>query len=105
MANTMHIVFTTASNEDEAEAISKMLLDRRLAACVQEIGIGSSYRWEGSVQCDREQLLLIKTASDRVEETIAAISEIHSYDVPEIIAVAVTDALPGYLKWVIDQTR
>ena len=99
------MVMTTVGSTDAAEKISVLLINRRLAACVQEISINSRYRWKGKVNTDPEFMLLIKTASDRVEDVIAAIHEVHPYDLPEIICIPVIGGLPDYLSWVHDETR
>jgi periplasmic divalent cation tolerance protein len=94
-------VLTTTGSEEEAGAIASLLLDRRLAACVQVIGpIVSRYRWQGAVEEDREWQCLAKTTRDAYEAVEAAIREVHSYDEPEIIATTIVAGSAGYLAWI-----
>src|SRR5690349_10829565 len=95
------IVLTTAGSDDEARKIARALVERQVAACVNILPqITSLYRWQGAVEESREWLLLIKTTGEnfrRVRETIA---ELHSYDVPECISLAVEDGSKEYLDWI-----
>lgn len=96
----MHgVVTTTTGSTEEAERIAGALLERRLAACVQTMPVESRYVWKGEVTVDREVLLLVKTRQDRFEEVQAAIAELHSYEVPEILLLPVTAGWPPYLAW------
>ena len=93
-------VQTAVSSEEEAERISRALVERRLAACVQVVGpIASRYRWQGEVEEDREWLCLAKTGASRYAEVEAAILELHSYDEPEVIATPIAAGSRGYLDW------
>jgi uncharacterized protein involved in tolerance to divalent cations len=97
------VVFCTAGTEAEASRIAGALVERRLAACVNVVpGIKSTYRWEGAVRTDSEWLLLVKTRRDRFEEIRAAIRELHSYDVPEIVMLEIADGDAPYLAWIDD---
>jgi periplasmic divalent cation tolerance protein len=94
-------VLTTAGSEAEAERISAVLLERRLAACVQVIGpISSRYRWRGGIEQAREWMCVAKTSAARYGELEAAIRELHSYDEPEIVATPIVAGSKGYLDWV-----
>ena len=95
------IVLSTAGSEDEARKIARHLVERRLAACVNIIPqIESIYRWQGDVESSREWLLVIKTSVERFAEVRAAIQELHSYDLPECIALAIEDGSEEYLNWI-----
>jgi periplasmic divalent cation tolerance protein len=97
------IVLSTASSEGEARKIAHHLVDRQLAACVNIVpGIESIYRWKGKVESNRESLLVIKTTADRFVAVRDAISELHSYDLPECIAVSIDDGSSEYLNWLAD---
>lgn len=97
-------VFTTVDSTDAANAIARVLVERRLAACVQILGpIQSTYWWEGKVESAEEWLCLIKTVADAYTDVEQAIRENHPYDVPEILAVPVTAGHSGYLAWIRDQ--
>ena len=105
MTHQMAVVLTTVANEVSAAEMGEVLIREKLAACIQEVTINSRYRWKGSMQCDREILLLIKTASDRVAETVAAIRKQHQYDLPEIVVLPVSAGLADYIAWVHAETR
>ena len=95
------IVLSTAGSEDEARKIAHHLVEQRLAACVNIIpGIESVYRWEGKIESNREYLLLIKTSSTMFPEVRDAILELHSYELPECVEIAVEDGSSEYLQWV-----
>lgn len=97
-------VQTTTGRRDEAEAIAGELVAKRLAACVQIVGpIASTYRWEGEVETAEEWLLLIKTTAAAYETVQEAIKLLHSYEVPEIIALPVEAGSADYLSWVAAQ--
>lgn len=91
---------------DEASTLAERLVDEDLAACVNVFdGITSVYRWNDELCEDRETTLLIKTTDDRYEEMAEALTEYHSYDVPEIIAVDPADVADDYAEWVHEQVR
>jgi periplasmic divalent cation tolerance protein len=95
------VVLSTVGTEDEASRIASALVERRLAACVNVVsGVGSTYRWQGAVRTDREWLLVIKTRRDRFEAVRAAIRELHTYEVPEIVMLDITDGDAAYLRWI-----
>ena len=92
----------TAANREEAVRIAEMLVAACLAACVQVLPeIQSIYHWQGAVARESEVLLLAKTTSDRFNELDRAVREIHSYQTPEIVALAVTAVSEPYLKWLL----
>jgi periplasmic divalent cation tolerance protein len=96
-------VLTTAGSEEEAERISTVLVERRLAACVQVLGpITSRYRWQGEVETAREWMCVAKTEASRYPDVEAAIREVHSYDEPEIVATPIVAGSVGYLGWISD---
>lgn len=100
------IAFVTAANADEATRIARALVEERLAACVNIVSpIVSAYRWEGQVQQDAEVLLIIKTTDARLPDLIRRVKALHSYQVPEVIAVPIADGSPDYLQWLLDETK
>jgi periplasmic divalent cation tolerance protein len=99
------LIMTTVDSADAAARLATTLVQRHEAACVQQVDIRSHYRWEGKVKCDPEILLLVKTSSAAVEAAMNTIRENHGYDVPEIVAVPITDGLPVYLDWIAESTR
>jgi periplasmic divalent cation tolerance protein len=99
-------VFTTASSRDEAQRIVTTAVERRLAACGQVMGsISSTYWWQGQMETAEEYLCLFKTTRNLYEELERTIREIHSYDVPEILAVPVLAGNPAYLEWIAREVR
>ncbi len=95
------VVLSTAGSQEEASRIANGLVERRLAACVNVVpGVSSTYRWKGAIQTDAEWLLVIKTRADRLDAVKAAVRELHSYEVPEIVMIEVSDADAGYAAWV-----
>ncbi len=96
----MLVVLTTAPNSDEAEHLARLIVEEKLAACVQILPrMTSVYFWEGKVQTEPEHLLLIKTLEDKFDELSEFIKKNHSYDVPEIVAVTADKVSEGYSKW------
>ena len=95
------LILVTASGRREARKISRHLVEKRLAACVNiSSPIQSIYRWEAKVQEDREFQLFIKSTRGLFPEVRKEILKIHSYKVPEIICLPIVDGLPEYLGWV-----
>ncbi|MGH7814797.1 MAG: divalent-cation tolerance protein CutA [Candidatus Binataceae bacterium] len=100
------VVLTTAASRRDAAAIARTLVDERLAACVNVIGpIRSVYRWRGAVEDDAEFLLAIKTRADRYPDVERRVQELHSYENPELIAIAVERGAPRYLEWLLESVR
>lgn len=100
------VVFTTAGDSTEAEKIARALVDRRLAACVNILPqVRSIYRWQSNVEDAAEILLVIKTTAAQFPAVCGAIRELHSYDVPECIALPITDGSPDYLKWLTESVQ
>jgi len=95
------IVLSTAGSQEEARKIAHALINRRLAACVNIVpGIESVYRWEGKVEAASEWLLIIKTTAAAFPNVRDVIAELHSYEVPECLALAVEDGATSYLEWI-----
>jgi len=98
------VVLVTCGNRREAERIARAVVSERLAACVNllEAPVRSIYRWKGKVEQAREFLLLIKTSRPRLPALREQIVQLHSYDVPEFIALPVVAGSPDYLTWLAD---
>jgi len=95
------LVLTTCGSLEEARRIAQELVERRVAACVNIIPqIESVYRWKGEVESATEWLLLIKTTGGAFDKLRDAVCELHSYDLPECIAIAVEDGSAAYLEWI-----
>jgi periplasmic divalent cation tolerance protein len=99
------VVFITASNEDEAAKISRALVEARLAACVNIVkDIRSIYSWQGKIEDEKEVLMILKTQKFLLDSLMKKVKELHSYTVPEIIALPVADGSAEYLKWLREVT-
>jgi periplasmic divalent cation tolerance protein len=93
-------VVTTAGTREDAERIARVLVERRLAACVQVSGpVSSTYWWEGRIEEAAEWQCLLKAREDRFEALARAIREIHPYEVPEIVALPLVRVSKSYLEW------
>ncbi len=99
------VVFITTKDEQEAETIAQLLLDRRLIACCNMVGdVRSMFRWQGALESEDECLMILKTRSSLLDEVVEAVKSGHSYEVPEIIAIPVIGGNQEYLKWIGDET-
>ena len=97
------IVLSTAGSEEEGARIARSLLERKLCACVNLVPkIRSFYRWKGEVQDDAEVLLIMKTTQDKLGALSGHLAQIHSYDVPEVLAIAVDKGSVSYLEWLAE---
>lgn len=101
----MLVVLTTTPNSEEADRLARLIVEEKLAACVQILpSMTSVYFWEGKVQSESEHLLLIKTLEERFLMLQAFIEKHHSYEVPEIVAIKAERVSDEYLNWVRDVT-
>jgi periplasmic divalent cation tolerance protein len=104
--DTPRIAVTTVASAAEAERMARTLVDRRLAACVTVLPqVTSTYRWEGRIETETEQLLWIKTTQRRLPELERELLSLHSYDVPEFLVLSVERASMDYLGWLVASTR
>ena len=100
------VVLCTCPDAVAAERIASALVSERLAACVNRIAsVTSTYRWQGEVQHDSEQLLIVKTTHERFDALRARIVALHPYELPEVIALDVAAGLDRYLAWIESETR
>lgn len=100
------VVLMTAGSQAEAEAIAHTLVLELLAACVNIVpGVSSVYRWEGQILQDQEWLLVAKSHSDVLDQLIRRVTELHSYQVPEVLALPVTGGSQAYLRWLDGQVH
>lgn len=104
-AEELLLVLTTVADHESAERLARALVDERLIACANLVpGLLSVYRWRGELQAEGEVLLLMKTRRSRLDELRRRLPELHSYEVPELLALPVTAALEAYCRWVVEET-
>jgi periplasmic divalent cation tolerance protein len=97
------IALSTCGSPEEAARLAQELVSRRLAACVNVVpGVRSFYWWDGRVQDDNELLLVIKTRVELLSQLEAAIQELHSYEVPELVVLPIAGGSSAYLRWIDD---
>jgi periplasmic divalent cation tolerance protein len=103
----MHVViFITAARKTEATRIAKALLKSKLAACVNIVDkVESFFRWQGKIDRAREYLLIVKSVKTNLAGVCRLVKSMHSYDVPEIIAVPIAGGSKTYLDWINDSIR
>ena len=95
------VVVTTVGTEEQAHLIARELIARRQAACVNTLtGVRSTYRWQGKICTDTELMLIIKTSRSEFDAVSATIAELHSYDLPEVLAFDVAQGEASFLDWV-----
>jgi periplasmic divalent cation tolerance protein len=99
------VVLVTAPSKEEAEAIATALIQTKLAACVSLLPVHSLYTWQGKVHSEDEWQLLIKTDLAQFNILAARVQEMHSYEVPEIIALPIELGSQPYLRWISDQVQ
>jgi len=99
------VVLVTAPSVESAQEIARALVGDGLAACVNLVeGVFSVFKWKGKLEEDKEILLIVKTRTGNLPDLIARVKELHSYDVPEVIALPVIEGNPAYLQWIDEVT-
>ena len=100
------LVLTTLPVDADVVAFAKALVEERLAACVNLLpAMESVYRWEGRVERESERQVIIKTTRERTETLWERVRELHPYEVPEFVVLAIVDGNDAYLRWIADSTR
>lgn len=95
------VIFITAGTNEEARKVAEVLLKRRKAACVNIVpGVSSFFWWQGKLDSAQEILLIVKTRASLVNEIVSLVREVHSYDVPEVIALPIVGGNQDYLEWI-----
>ena len=95
------VLFITTSNREEADKIANVLLNQRKVACVNIVpAVNSFFWWQGKLNSAQESLLLVKTKASLLPEIISLVKEVHSYEVPEIIALPIIGGNQDYLEWI-----
>ncbi|HTV60240.1 MAG TPA: divalent-cation tolerance protein CutA [Verrucomicrobiae bacterium] len=100
------VVLVTCSSAKEARKIGRTMVEMRLAACANIVSapVQSTYRWKGKIEEAREYLLVLKTTTRRFGQLREAVLKLHSYDLPEIIALPIVEGARAYLQWIDDCT-
>jgi len=99
------LIYITTRTMDEARAIGKELVSKRLAACANIIdNMNSLYWWKGEIQEDREVILIAKTVESLVRELIDTVKSMHSYECPCIVSLPIIDGNPAFLAWIAQET-
>jgi periplasmic divalent cation tolerance protein len=99
------VVLITVPNRETGEKLAEVLVGERLAACVNQVpGLRSTYWWQGKIEREAEELLLVKTRAACVERLTARVRELHPYSVPEIIALPIVSGSQPYLDWISAET-
>jgi periplasmic divalent cation tolerance protein len=102
---TYVVLFITTADDEEAQLISRVLLEQRKAACVNIVPrVSSLFWWQGKILQAEESLLVVKTRVKLLDEIVKLVKEIHSNDVPEIIALPIVGGSQDYLEWVGEET-
>ena len=100
------VVLITAGSEEEAHKIAELLVNENKAACVNILArVDSLFRWKGKIDSARESLLLVKTRASLLSEIVSLVKDVHSYEVPEIIALPIIGGTEEYLKWLDNACR
>ncbi|MCL1829513.1 MAG: divalent-cation tolerance protein CutA [Oscillospiraceae bacterium] len=97
--NEYSIFLTTCAEKEKARLLAEMLVEKRLAACVQMFPAESVYAWQGEICADGEIVMFIKSKTAQSDKIADAVKENHEYEVPELIRIPVTGGLPEYMKW------
>lgn len=99
------VLLITTATPEEAHKIANGLLEKKKAACVNIVdNIHSHFWWQGKIDSARENLLIVKTRASLIPEVVRLVKELHSYSVPEVIALPVIGGNPDYLKWIDEST-
>jgi periplasmic divalent cation tolerance protein len=100
---SVSIVLTTLGNDDDARTIAKVLVEERLAACVNIVpGVTCVYAWQGKISEDGEQQLVIKTSTSKIAALEARLRELHPYETPEFLVIHASGGSESYLTWVAE---
>ena len=106
MSGEVVALLVTAPDEETGRRIARALVEERLAACVNVLpGVHSIYRWKGAVEEADEVMLVAKTRAERAAALAARVRALHPYELPEVVALPVTDGSRAYLRWVVAESR
>ena len=105
MAAKYYVVLITCP-VGKGEQIASFIVEKKLGACVNRVEkVSSLYRWQGKIEKDQEELLIVKTSAQKFKELLKGVKGIHPYSVPEIIALPIAEGLDEYLNWIDDSLK
>lgn len=99
------MIYTTTGSSQEAQKISKELLERRLVACANIFPIDSLYWWQGKIEKSEETAVIFKTRTELLDDAIGTIEQLHSYEIPCIVSYEIKTGHQGYLDWIATETE
>ena len=100
------VIFVTTGTEEEARTIAGQLISEKKAACVNVVPwVDSTFSWQGKIESEPESLLIIKSKSSALPQIVDLVKQLHSYEVPEIIAMPISGGNDEYLNWVDSEVR
>ncbi len=100
------VVFVTASSTDEAERIARAMVEERLAACANLVpSVASIFRWKGTIEREEEVLIIMKSRRRLLDRLVDRVKELHSYEVPEVVALPIVGGSDAYLDWIRQETE
>ncbi len=100
------VLFITTGTDEEAHKIAEVLINQRKVACINIVpGVSSLFRWQGKPDSAQESLLIVKTKASLLNEITALVKGLHSYDVPEIIALPIVGGNQDYLDWIGQEVK
>lgn len=103
---TVRLIYMTAGSKDEAKNIGKVLIESKLAACVNIVdGMNSIYMWEGELQEDQEVILIAKTDVNHVQEIVDKVKSLHSYECPCILSIPVEGGNQAFIEWILNEVK
>ncbi len=106
MSDALNLVYMTTRDKNEAIQIGRLLVEKRLVACVNILdNMTSIYQWQGNIEEDQETVMIAKTRQDLFEEVVSTVKAHHSYDCPCIVAVPIAEGNPEYLAWLVQETK
>ena len=101
----MFAVILCTAPAGEAEKVARPLVEEKLVACINVAEVKSFFQWEGKMEAENEALLIMKTRTDKIDDVTERIKSLHSYSVPEVIALPIIGGFEGYLGWVKDSVE
>ena len=96
----MYAVILCTTQAADVEKLARPLVEEQLVACINVGDVNSFFKWEGTLEEEKEALLIMKTTTNKIDAVVRRVKELHSYEVPEVIALPIIGGFEGYLEWV-----